>query len=317
MKQNRFIISLAAACLMATISSPVLAARPDDPAAFLQGPVLKEEDTSLAKFIVNYVDGAGYIVTSQEVSYSGEGVQTLDQNDLQFPAGYLPAEAWQSYQANPGQTLSVDLPVVPDDGTLAAIYAAQKSQNNSALTINYWLEDGTLINSQTFDYYRVSAGGIPVYTLGENYSINVPAGYTLITQAPDTVQVPALNRGVINFYVQPDGTNADGSAEALQAALNGTTYLGEQVSESIANALGRPELAGQTPLAGSSLSSPAGQTSASSQPSSSASSSASRSSSSQKSPDTGIALGTGGYIFSGSMGAIALSGLLLKNRRKG
>ncbi len=201
--------------------------------------------------------------------------------------------------------------------TLGAIYAAQKSQNNSALTINYWLEDGTLINSQTFDYYRVSAGGIPVYTLGENYSINVPAGYTLITQAPDTVQVPALNRGVINLYVQPDGTNADGSAEALQAALNGTTYLGEQVSESIANALGRPELSGQTPLAGSSLSSPAGQTSASSQPSSSASSSASRSSSSQKSPDTGIALGTGGYIFSGSMGAIALSGLLLKNRRKG
>ena len=306
MKQNRFIFGLAATCLMAAISSPVLAARPDDPAAFLQAPVMKEEDASLAKFIVNYVDGAGYIIASQQVSYSGEGVQTLDQNDLQVPTGYLPTESWQTYQVNPGETLSVDLSVVPDDGTLAAIYAAQKSQNNSALTLNYWLEDGTLINSQTFDYYRAAAGGTPVYTLGENYSVNVPAGYTLISQAPESIQVPARNRGVIDLYVKPDGTNADGSAQALQAALNGTTYLGEQVSESIANALGRPELAGQTPLAGSEL------TSSGSSSSTPASSSTGRS----KSPDTAVNAGISGYILKGGIAAAAAILLAGWSRRK-
>lgn len=245
MKKNTIALAMLSACAMTMcVSLSATGNRPDNLA-----PVsVMAEEQDRAKFLITYMETSGYNVGSQEISYSGEGIQTLNQADLQIPSGYALAQEWLTYQAEPGGFNYVTIAVAPTNPTLAQIYNAQGDQQFSVLTINYWLEDGTLVNSQTFQYFRASAGGTPVYTLNENYVVNVPAGYTLITPAPESIQIGPNSRGVTNLYVARDGTGLDGSADALFAAQNGTKYLGEGVSEDLANAIGRPDLVGKEPL---------------------------------------------------------------------
>ena len=242
MKRKQCSHILGAVCTLMLATTPVVAASAPASVAQIHPAVRYETDPESSATICNFVDPAGYIVATQTVP---AGSEIASDDDFDLPAGYLLATPGQSYNSTSSM---VDIPVITDDTVLNTIYGAQKKDSTSALTVNLWLPDGTLVNSQTFKYYRAAGGGTPVYTLDTNYAVNVPAGYILTSDVPSSVQIPANTRGVLDLYVQYDGTEADGSPAALQKAMSGVTYKGEEVSASIANALGNSALAGPAEL---------------------------------------------------------------------
>ena len=248
MNQSKLISCWLSAAALGFSFSPALATTISKRELLLASPVIKEEEAAISRFLITYIDNSGHRVGSQEVNKPVNGVQTLNQSDLELPFGFLLNEEWQMYQVDPGSYTYIEFSVLPDDPTLAAIYSSQVSSPSSLLTVNSWLEDGTLVNSQTFGYYSASAGGTPVRFLNENYAIHVPEGYERITQPPQSIQVGGNDRGIIDLYVVGDGTDADGSITAIQDALNGTIYLGEVIDQTMADVIGRPDLANKPAL---------------------------------------------------------------------
>ncbi len=235
--------ALAIACSLWMSTTPIAASTLPAWANPSKLPIQREESTNENGFIIDFVDPAGIPVAHQRVP-SGEQVASDDDFDL--PTGYVLKTPGQSYSS---PTIAVRVPVLTDDPTLNAIYAAQKNtSSHHAVTVNLWLPDGSLVNSQTFCFYRGMAGAMPRAIYNENFGVNVPAGYVLTSEVPQSIEAPINTRTVLDLYVDYDGTNADGAPAALQVAKTGVTYKAEEIPANSADLLRMPALAGPAEL---------------------------------------------------------------------
>lgn len=244
MKVNPTLVKvLAAACSLVMSTTPIAASTLPSLANPSNLPIQREESTNENGFIIDFVDPAGIPIAHQHVP---AGVQITSDDDFDLPAGYVVKTPGQSYSS---PTIAVQVPVLTDDPTLNEIYAAQKNTaSHHSVTVNLWLPDGSLVNSQTFCFYRVIAGAMPHALYNENFGVNVPAGYVLTSEIPQDIEAPINTRTVLDLYVEYDGTDADGAPAALQAAKTGVTYKAEEISANTADFLRMPALAGPAEL---------------------------------------------------------------------
>lgn len=107
------------------------------------------------------------------------------------------------------------------NSTLAAIYASQKADIPQALTINYWTEDWDLVDSETEPIdISFGQGGYPTISLGTDFTVDVPPGYTLITSVPEEIIFPNNMRTILDLQVAPI---TSGKADTLDSTQNSTS----------------------------------------------------------------------------------------------
>lgn len=173
------------------------------------------ESDGCTDFYVSYYDTAGFRVGQQIIKLPGEGMVTLPQEALEVPEGYVLNEAWQTYQAPAMDTLGIDFQVVSTEPELQTAIASQQKEiaNEEALMLNYRLSDGSLIDTQTFTCKHMATGGSATYPLylNQDYFIDVPAGYRLITQPAEHYDVRLSSRKMVDLYVEPDSHAAETS----------------------------------------------------------------------------------------------------------
>lgn len=243
-------------------------------------PVWQENETQATRVHVFYVDPAGYQIGYEALDFPGDADHTVELSDLNIPEGFVLDEEYQPVTVAAGDFSNLNVQVNSANPKLAEIYASQnKDENRSVITFNYWTEDGNLVDSETEPLtLDGAAGGLPTISLYQDYTIDVPKGYQLITPAPETLQDYFYDsRTIVDLQVKPVNDTAAGSTSSA---------------------------------------SPDNSTSASAGDASSAKTSSS-SAQEDKGPDTGISLGAAVYsgLFLAAAGGLDLAGLKLRGKK--
>lgn len=204
---------IAAGCLVVPmVTTPVLA---NTQAATVNrlnpGLSFEEEPTGDAVFYCTFKDQNGYKVKWDKVIYSGSGIAVLDEADLPMPEGYVLDEEWQTYATEYGSPLYIEFAVKPVNPNVTNVlneYIGDKGQ--SRLVVVYETEDGSIVDSDAFFKGRWGSAGISHYDfyLGEDFNVEAPAGYTVVSEYSDSYEVPLSGSEVVTVSVVPDGSGA-------------------------------------------------------------------------------------------------------------
>lgn len=264
------------------------------------------------RFSIDYNDPKGYTVMRQ---VTDNGTDTITTEDLIVPQGYHLAGDWSSDTLEEGKTFgSTEVNVIPDDPAILASLDAlpQKEPGKSAVTIDYYTEDGTLVASMSQPVsFMASAGGEsqPIYA-GETFDYAVPAGYAL-ADAPDSVEIFPGRRVVIDAIVSETGESAD-STQA-EADASPATISAQKEDETT-----REQLSSQASArtAASTENSTASDTKDSSSSSAKTSQKAGRKPESEKNVNTAVITGTAAIIAVGGASLAGAAAAMKKSREE-
>lgn len=153
---------------------------------------------------------AGYSLGDLTIKKSVDG-ETVSSSELLFPEGFSLVEPWAgaTIQAGNYAANKTTLTLIANDPQVQAAIAAQPRAEAGyvAVTINYRTSDGTLVKTESFrSAVRPAAGGLGQSAfLNQNYQINVPEGYTLVSAIPSQIFTPNIRgRGMAELTVSPD-----------------------------------------------------------------------------------------------------------------
>lgn len=200
LKRNSFVISLVSV-LISTIGSamPILAHGIE-----MTTPLYANTPQSMATFELTYVDSSHYIVGHQTVQYAGSSQEaTLDINHLCLPKGYYLDEVWDKYTVLYGEVCEIEFQVAPEQAVISRSIDGLEGCNKTAITLNYVeaANPERIVESQTFEQPdRLEGSYLTVFTLHQDYELNVPLGYQLSKNPPEVLQ--GLRIGRTDFYLE-------------------------------------------------------------------------------------------------------------------
>ena len=200
LKRNSFVISLVS-ILVSGIGSvlPVLAQEFE-----ITTPLYANSPQSTATFELTYIDSAHYIVGHQTVQYAGSSQEaTLDISHLCLPKGYYLDEVWDKYTVKYGEICEIEFQVAPQQAVISRSIDGLEGYNKTAITLNYVeaANPDRIVESQTFEQPdRLEGSHLAVFTLHQDYELNVPLGYQLSNDPPEVLQ--GLRIGRTDFYLE-------------------------------------------------------------------------------------------------------------------
>lgn len=197
LKRSSFLISLG---LISSLGHPLVTlAQETTPYSLVQ-----TASSSIATFELIYIDPAHYIVGHQSVQYTGSSQEvTLDINHLRLPQGYCLDQVWNKYTIKYGETCEIEFQVTPQQAAISRSIEGLEGQDKTAITLNYVeaTNPNRIVESQTIEQPNMSQGSYyAVFTLHQDYEINVPMGYQLSNDPPEVLQ--GLRLGRTDFYLE-------------------------------------------------------------------------------------------------------------------
>lgn len=200
LKRNSFVISLVSVLISTTGSAmPILAQGIETTT-----PLYANTPQSIATFELTYVDSAQYIVGHQTVQYAGSSQEaTLDINHLCLPKGYYLDQVWDKYTVPYGEICEIEFQVAPEQAVVSRSIDGLEGRNKTAITLNYVeaANPERIVESQTFEQLdRLEGSYLAVFTLHQDYELDVPLGYQLSNDPPEVLQ--GLRIGRTDFYLE-------------------------------------------------------------------------------------------------------------------
>ncbi len=197
LKRSSFLISLG---LMSILGHPLITCAQENTSY----PLVHTTSSSIATFELSYIDPAHYIVGHQSVQYTGSSQEvTLDINHLRLPQGYCLDQVWNKYTIKYGETCEIEFQVTPQQAAISRSIEGLEGQGQTAITLNYVeaANPSRIVESQTIEQPNMPQGSYyAVFTLHQDYEINVPMGYQLSNDPPEVLQ--GLRLGRTDFYLE-------------------------------------------------------------------------------------------------------------------